>query len=297
MQLTPRERMLALVQERELDRVPFVVYNGVLPTDEVIAHLGAERVGRLIWCRVHRVEHPHCHFDFEEYFVGESKWRRNTLHTPGGVLTEERAYEPTYGTSSIRKHYVQEAQDYKALWALLEDSIILENHAQYHADQATLGDYGLPLVAVERTPYQQLWVQWVGLDNLSWHLADCPERVARTVEMLRQRERRVMEIAARSPAPFIDFPDNITAPTIGLRRFQEYCVPLYDELADMIAKIAGIEIVKKHVPGPQGVRGRNSDNTRLRRVLGWEPEISLEEGLLRTYMWIEEQVRHRLELN
>lgn len=64
-----------------------------------------------------------------------------------------------------------------------------------------------------------------------------------------------------------------------------------DQLADMVAAIAGIRIVKKHVPGPQGVRGRNSDNTRLRQVLGWEPEISLEEGLTRTYRWIEDQVR------
>ena len=53
--------------------------------------------------------------------------------------------------------------------------------------------------------------------------------------------------------------------------------------------------MKKHVPGPQGVRGRNSDNTRLRQVLDWEPEISLEEGLARTYTWIEEQVRNKLE--
>ena len=67
-----------------------------------------------------------------------------------------------------------------------------------------------------------------------------------------------------------------------------------NQLADIIAEIAGIEIVKKHVPGPQGVRGRNSDNTRLRQVLGWEPEISLEEGLTRTYAWIEEQVWARL---
>ncbi|RME13062.1 MAG: NAD-dependent epimerase/dehydratase family protein [Ardenticatenia bacterium] len=67
-----------------------------------------------------------------------------------------------------------------------------------------------------------------------------------------------------------------------------------NELADIIANIAGIEIVKKHVPGPQGVRGRNSDNTRLREVLGWEPQISLEEGLARTYAWIEEQVRQKL---
>jgi GDP-D-mannose 3',5'-epimerase len=69
-----------------------------------------------------------------------------------------------------------------------------------------------------------------------------------------------------------------------------------DQLADMIAEIAGIRIIKKHVEGPQGVRGRNSDNTRLRQVLGWEPEISLEEGLIRTYAWIEEQVRRKLGL-
>ena len=65
-----------------------------------------------------------------------------------------------------------------------------------------------------------------------------------------------------------------------------------DELADMIAAIAGIKISKKHVPGPQGVRGRNSDNTRLREVLGWEPEISLETGLSRTYDWILRQVQN-----
>jgi nucleoside-diphosphate-sugar epimerase len=69
-----------------------------------------------------------------------------------------------------------------------------------------------------------------------------------------------------------------------------------NELADMIADIAGIRIVKKHVPGPQGVRGRNSDNSRLREVLGWEPTISLEEGLARTYHWIEAKVVERLRL-
>ena len=68
-----------------------------------------------------------------------------------------------------------------------------------------------------------------------------------------------------------------------------------NQLADIIADIAGVRISKKHVPGPQGVRGRNSDNTLLRQVLGWEPEISLEEGLRRTYAWVENQVRARLE--
>jgi len=65
-------------------------------------------------------------------------------------------------------------------------------------------------------------------------------------------------------------------------------------LADIIASCAGFEVDRRHVPGPVGVRGRNSDNTRLREVLGWEPQISLEDGLARTYAWIEAQVADSL---
>ena len=67
-----------------------------------------------------------------------------------------------------------------------------------------------------------------------------------------------------------------------------------DQLAELIADIAGIAININHIPGPEGVRGRNSDNTRLKQVLGWEPQISLEDGLARTYTWIETQVRQQL---
>lgn len=67
-----------------------------------------------------------------------------------------------------------------------------------------------------------------------------------------------------------------------------------NQLADMVANVAGVRIIKNHVPGPQGVRGRNSDNTRLRKVLGWEPEISLEDGLARLYQWIEAKVRQKM---
>lgn len=60
-----------------------------------------------------------------------------------------------------------------------------------------------------------------------------------------------------------------------------------NELVDIVAKVAGKRIGKRYdLTKPQGVRGRNSDNTRLREVLKWEPTISLEEGLNTTYHWI-----------
>jgi nucleoside-diphosphate-sugar epimerase len=64
-------------------------------------------------------------------------------------------------------------------------------------------------------------------------------------------------------------------------------------LAELIIEISGKRnIAIRHVPGPQGVRGRNSDNSRLRQILGWEPMTPLEDGLEQTYRWIEKQV-HR----
>ncbi len=68
-----------------------------------------------------------------------------------------------------------------------------------------------------------------------------------------------------------------------------------NQLADMVAEIAGIKIIIKHIPGPMGVRGRNSDNTRLREVLNWEPQLALEDGLRRSYDWIEKQVAQKLK--
>ena len=64
-----------------------------------------------------------------------------------------------------------------------------------------------------------------------------------------------------------------------------------NNLAETIMDIAGKSQTINHIPGPQGVRGRNSDNALIREKLGWEPRYSLEEGLKMTYPWIEAQVK------
>lgn len=63
-----------------------------------------------------------------------------------------------------------------------------------------------------------------------------------------------------------------------------------NQLAEMAAEIAGKKININHIPGPLGVRGRNSDNRLIREKLGWEPTESLYDGLKRTYSWIAKQV-------
>jgi len=69
-----------------------------------------------------------------------------------------------------------------------------------------------------------------------------------------------------------------------------------DALVELVCRIAGKRLRLRHdLTKPQGVRGRNSDNSRLREVLNWEPKTSLEQGLPVTYQWIASQVSRALE--
>jgi len=91
----------------------------------------------------------------------------------------------------------------------------------------------------------------------------------------------------------------------GLRRIMEsgYTQPInlgrddmvsINELVETVAKVAGKRVTKRHdLSKPQGVRGRNSDNSLQRKLLGWEPTIGLEEGLRRTYPWIWSELRRQ----
>ncbi len=67
-----------------------------------------------------------------------------------------------------------------------------------------------------------------------------------------------------------------------------------NELVSIIEKIAGVAVKRTYdLTAPQGVGGRNSDNTFIKKILGWEPDIPLRAGLAKTYAWIKEQYERK----
>ena len=67
-----------------------------------------------------------------------------------------------------------------------------------------------------------------------------------------------------------------------------------NQLVDLVERIAGVMLTRRYkLDAPKGVRGRNSDNTLIRKRLGWAPGVSLEEGLRPTYYWIHQQMTQR----
>ena len=248
--MSMRERMLAVIQGREHDRVPFAQYNirtdpdpdvvvGLAaPNEEIWSLIGRENMGVLRWGRVHAVEHHRCALSEEPLCADGMRGRRTTLHTPEGDLVEERFWEPAFDAPYVRRHFVKEPRDYKVLAAWLRDATVVERLEDYCAVDRAVGSDGLAQAWVGRTPFQQLWIEWVSLEDLAWHLVDCPEAVEECVALMCVTLRALFSILSRAPIPYAVFPDNITAPVIGETYFRRYCLPLYNELADMLAERA-----------------------------------------------------------
>ena len=131
---------------------------------------------------------------------------------------------------------MKEPKDYEILACFLGDIIVRETIENYLAVAREVGDAGLVQLWVGRTPFQQLWIEWVSIEDLAWHLVECPDVVEQCVSLMTRNLRALFQIIRTAPIPYAVFPDNITAPVIGEKYFRRYCVPLYNELADILAE-------------------------------------------------------------
>lgn len=252
--MTMRERMLALIEGRPHDRVPFVQYTGLAGmNDEIWAEVGRDNMGILQWTELHALETPNCRSDVKEFERDGRRGYRHTIHTPDGSFFEERLYEPTFMTTAASSHFVKTPEDYRVFMAYLRDVAVRKDLDGYRATVKALGEDGLPLAAVQRSPFQQLWIQWVGIQDLVAHLVENAGIMEEVFALMNGIQRRVFEIVREAVrevhVPFIDFPDNITAPMIGTTYFREHCVPAYDELAGMLDEIGKDVPIFVHTDG------------------------------------------------
>ena len=293
-EMTMRERMMAVLRGGEFDRVPFCQYPGIVgPYEDVWDLVGRENVGLLANAHPFKIESPGCEFVAEEIERDGLSGSRTTLRTPEGDLFQEKLREPALGTSATRRHYVQTIDDYRVVNAYLRGVTIEPDLDGYLEGVEKIGEDGVCPIWLCRTPFQRLWIEWVSLQDLCYHLVDAPDVLAETLDLLAAESRRMCEAAAeicrRTPVPFVDFPDNLTAPAIGERYFREYCAPFYDDMAE---RLVGTEtLVCSHTDGAlkplwaaiseTGLGGLESftpppdGDTRVADVAGMWPEMRM----------------------
>ncbi|NQU11497.1 hypothetical protein HQ590_11940, partial [bacterium] len=224
--MTMKERILAVIRQQPHDRVPFAVYDGMVPRDEAWSLLGRNALGLIRWCHPYKVDTPTTRFEEILFEQNGTKGKRLILHTPRGTLAAVQYQDPVHGSWATHEHFVKELADYDIMDAHLADLTITPDPDLYHRDAAELGDDGLPMVSVFRNSWQFLWVQWVGAEDLACHFAEQEDRVMHSIGLIEGIQRRLFDCVAEIKPPFVDFPDNITAPMIGPDKFARFCVPM-----------------------------------------------------------------------
>ncbi len=249
-----RERIWAVAHGREHDRVPFAQYKcNAAPEEEIWAEIGRDAMGVLDCFFFRHVVTPNCHIKRNEIVVNGKRGFRNTLTTPVGQLYEERLIDPVLGSSAAASHYVREPDDYQILMAFFRDmqpEMTLEPLREVLAD---LGEDGVPHPFVTRTPYQQLWIEWVDIQDLAVHMALYPDLMHDVFSLMKKKQTLEFEVLVKAvtevPVPYLSFGDNITAPMIGEKLFHEHCVPAYNELVGLLDE-AGLDVpVYVHMDG------------------------------------------------
>jgi len=231
--------MLAILKNQRFDKIPFVqYYDMVSPNQDALDLIGKNNLGFLKWTVIHQFITPDCDWEIIKFEKNGIPGKKRIIHTPVGSIFEEILFEKITGGPSIKKHFIKEKKDYEVFLFYLKNIIVKENLEGFLDNVKELGDDGLPHIDIGRTSYQQLWIQWVLIDDLCQHLVDFPDLMEDVVKQLNEIHRKIFlivrNVAKQYEIPYVIFPDNITAPMIGERYFKKYCMPVYNQCAEIL---------------------------------------------------------------
>jgi hypothetical protein len=243
-----KQRMLAVIRGGGLDRVPFVQYEGLSANadgtpasrEQIADLLGPDAIGYLRWTGMYAVQHPNCRWDSQDIEVDGLPGWRSTITTPAGSLTSLARRVPGVGAACPKEHFVKTLEDYSILMAWFRDAVVTPEPTSVRQMAADLGETGLPHPAVMRTPWQELWINWVSMMDLGLHVVDDPTRVIECMDVMGGVLMKMVDatlIAADGiDVPYVVVPDNLTAPLVGEPRFRRFILPYYRTIAARLAE-------------------------------------------------------------
>jgi hypothetical protein len=243
-----RERLLTTLRWGEPDRVPLTVYDWMLPrgtTERRLRELGVGLIHRL---PAHRVEHREVEIRSREYYEGGRKYVRRSIHTPVGEVYQTLEPEGAYDTSSwIKEHFIKGPEDYPVMEYYLRDAVYKDNYEVIREAQRRMGDDGIVLVRVAKSPIQEMLYQMMGYEQFAIDFRYAREQFDSLHSVMLGRYAEVYDLAAASPVEILMLGDNITSDVVGHERFRQYLLPEYVKIRQRIASTG--KILAVHMDG------------------------------------------------
>ena len=268
--MTIHERLEAFWSGEKPDRIPYTIYYNEwrhTQNDPAWAPMFEAGLGVTYHIPVIKTIRK----DVESKSVAFSERGRNyvksSITTPVGEIytIEEDGW--------TQKYWLETKEDYKVMTYIAKNTQYKPDYETFLAKDKKIKPYGVALVAAGRTPMQTILVDYVGLENFSYHLFDFADELAELYEALLEGFAERVKIIAEGPGRFVSVLENFTAETIGPTRFKQYHMPVYEKLCpilqssgkivgthfdgklesckDLIAK-APIDLIESLTPPPEG---------------------------------------------
>ncbi len=243
--MTVKERITAVYRGETVDRMPVAAYTRYIPrsyTERIARNAG---LGIIDYVPVFSMLNPPWHMldgYLSEMRGGEAgvayRWEkgkrieRRRFSANGKALYADIERDAGgAGSEHILKRYVTSPEDYDALRRIVENSVSHDNTALFHERARDLGEDGVVLARLDRSPFQKLLIELVGPDQLFFDLADDPDTLEELMSLMEEKEYEIAERTFASDAEVIWLPDNITSEMTTPKLFNQYCLPYYRRLA------------------------------------------------------------------
>ncbi len=233
--MTPRERVEAILNGRPADKVPLTIYEYKIPQCVVERQLRNEGL-----CIVERrvptviTERPNVRIETHRYTEDEVVKVRTTYHTPVGDLYQ--IDQPADFTSWHLSKLFKSPDDYKPLMFLVQDEQYLPDYEEFAKAERERGEDFILRTSVGGTPLHTIMIHWMGHETFAVEWYERRDEVLKLYDAMVEKKRELYPLVARSPASHANYGGNEVPEVMGVERFAEYVVPLYNEAAEVFHK-------------------------------------------------------------
>ncbi|MEN8251080.1 MAG: uroporphyrinogen decarboxylase family protein [Bacteroidota bacterium] len=258
--MTIKERILAVYRNQMPDRIPFGIYSRYHRSGEIERKARNSGLGILSFFPVVSLLAPPWHV--HPGYISEIKkssfnisytWNNKKLievrsiKTPVGTISQHIIKDPSYGSDWVEKPYINDVEDYKIMQYVVENSVFESQENTITQKNLDLGDDGVLLGRVDRSPYQKLLIELVNPEQFLVDIYINPSPIEELMQTIDSRLDEQFEMVLNSNVDVIWQPDNITADTVPPDLFSKYCLSFYKKNG-LKCKQAG-KIYTVHIDG------------------------------------------------
>lgn len=248
-EMTIRERMLAVYNNKLPDKIPVGIYTRYIPRGTMERELRNMDLGIIDNCPIVSFSAPTWYslpgfisevkgaeIDVKHLWKNGEYFERVSYTTPVGTVYEEYRQAAGPGSKCISKHFISTIEDYKIVQYLVENTVYRKNEKALISKRNDLGEDGVVLGRIERSPYQKLLIELAGIEQFLVDLYTDPDPVEELLQVMDKKFDEAFEMIVESPVDIFWQPDNITSDITPPEMFKKYHVPFYQKHLKKIKK-------------------------------------------------------------